>query len=50
MASNSAAPKVPASILNERRRGWRGFTQFIVINCVALAVFLLLMLLFFKVL
>jgi hypothetical protein len=51
MASNSASPpKVPTEMLNERRKGWHGFTQFIIINCAALAVFLLLMLLFFKIL
>ena len=50
MASNSGTPKVPAAILNDRRRGWEGFKKFIFINCVAVAVFLLLMLLFFKVL
>jgi hypothetical protein len=53
MTANShstPAPKPPASLVAEKRAGWHAFVQFIIANCAALAVFLLLMLLFFKIL
>jgi hypothetical protein len=53
MASNSHAaspPKVPAELLAERRKGWQGFTRFTVMSCAAIAVTLLMMLVFLRIL
>ncbi len=47
--NSSAEMQVPTALVKERLAGWNAFTKFIVINCVAIAGFLLLMLLFFKV-
>jgi hypothetical protein len=45
----SRASEPPAAFVNERREGWHAFTRAIVIQSVAVAVFLLVMLLVFKV-
>jgi len=53
MASHSnstAEPQVPVSMLKERRQGWHAFTRFIVMNCLAVATILLLMLVFLRIL
>jgi hypothetical protein len=52
MANSShpeAASEPPAALTAERRAGWHAFTRAIVLNCVAVAGVLLLMLLVFKV-
>jgi len=49
--SNSGVePKVPPALLTNRREGWHAFTRFVVINCVTVAVVLLLMLIFLRIL
>lgn len=51
MASNSQQTQpVPASLVAERKASWHAFTRFTALNCIALAVLLLLMLLFLRVL
>ena len=50
MAKTSAAPKVPADLIAERRAGWHAFTRFTFLNCVAIAGILLLMLVFLRIL
>jgi len=50
-SSNSGVePKVPTALLANRRDGWHAFTRFVVINCVAIAAILLLMLIFLRIL
>ncbi len=51
MSSPSSVPQqVPASLIAERTAGWHAFTRFIVANCVSVAVILMLMLVFLRIL
>jgi hypothetical protein len=47
---SSSEPKVPSALVNRSRNDWHMFTKAIVINCVAVAGLLLVMLLVFKIL
>lgn len=51
MESHSTLPpEVPAELLADRQANWNGFTRFTVANCVAIAVLLVLMLIFLRIL
>lgn len=51
MAQNShTTPDVPADLIASRQAGWKAFTRFTVVNCVAIAGILVLMLVFLRIL
>ncbi len=47
---NTAEPQVPVDMLRDRRQGWHDFTRFVVLNCLAVAAILVLMLVFLRIL
>ncbi len=45
---NTGAPEVPEDLIADRVRGWHAFTRFTVANCVGIALLLILMLVFLR--
>ncbi len=48
--ASSSVQSVPKDLIAERMAGWHAFTRFTAANCVAVAVLLLLMLVFLRIL
>ncbi len=50
MSRSSSEARVPAALVNQRRADWHIFIKAVGFNCVAIAVLLLLMLIFLRIL
>lgn len=51
MGSQSSIPQVvPGTLVAERMQGWHSFTRFVVANCVTIAIILVMMLVFLRIL
>ena len=46
----ASSGSVPKELISERMAGWHAFTRFTFVNCVAIAILLVLMLVFLRIL